>query len=198
MLGCERSFTMILPVFPNFYPYNDMLLDGHLQIGRHSVKTRSYPWSYRGPVLLYNSTRTEPRMLKKFGYQRGAEHNRVIVGVVELVDSRELTVDELKTMVCRFNRIRPSTLEKLLKEYGITGHEDDIKSVLTAIYEYGPYVAPLPYGYFFTNRQRFPEPVQFNWPSGPVRPILTQIAKNSKLYNQLQRAGIALSETKSA
>ena len=31
---------MKLPVFPNWYPYSDMVFDGHLQIGDFAVKTR--------------------------------------------------------------------------------------------------------------------------------------------------------------
>ena len=52
-----------MPVFPNWFPYNDMMLDGHMKVGKWAgVKTRSWEWNYRGLVLLYNSGRTaKPR-----------------------------------------------------------------------------------------------------------------------------------------
>lgn len=172
---------MKLPVFPNWYPYNNMFFDGHLRVGGCSVKTRNYLWDYRGPVLFYNSGRTEQRMIEIYGYERGRDNHKVIIGVADLIDVRGLTTEEAKKMVCNFNCISRQTLNRILRPNRAT---DDPEAPFH-IYEYGYYVAPLRVGYFFKNLRRLSTPVPFNWPAGPVKPIFTEITRNPKLYEQL-------------
>ena len=158
---------MRLPVFPNWYPYNDMLLDGHLRVGDYGVKTRSYDWDYRGPVLLYNSGRTAWHCVNVYDYPRGGEHHGIIVGVADLVLVRELTERELLKMECNFNNL---TLRQVKAD-----------STLSRVW-------PYPFGYFFVNTKRFRKHVPFNWPPGPVKPIYTNIRSNSLLGQQLATA----------
>jgi len=172
---------MKLPVFPNWYPYNNMVFDGRLQVGDCAVKTRSYGWNYRGPVLFYTSGRTEQRAVEVYGYEGGRDKHKVIVGVADLVDVRELTTEEAKKMVCNFNNLSPRDLNKVLRRNGLTNDPE----APFFIYEYGYYVAPLRIGYFFKNLRRLSNPVPFNWPTGPVKPIFTEITRNPKLYEQL-------------
>lgn len=161
---------MRLPVFPNWYPFNDMLLDGHLQIGEYGVKTRSYNWKYRGLVLLYNSLRTMSSCVKAYGYSNGSERHRIIVGVARLGDVRPLNNREQLKMQCNFNN---------LSLHQVKNKPDLVK------------VVPYPFGYFFTDIKRFKNPILFDWPAGPVRPIFLDINQDSALYNQLKLVGIS-------
>ena len=159
---------MRLPVFPNWYPYNDMLFDGHLQVGKHSVKTRSYDWDYRGPVLFYTSGRTQQSCVKAYKYVNGQDKHKIIIGVANLVDVRPLNREEVMKMVLNFNNLK---VEEVLSDFS------------------NVQVVPYNFGYFFSKVKRFEEPVAFSWPSGPVKPILTNIRSGSQLHRQLQEAG---------
>ena len=144
-------------------------------------KNKKLPWDYRGPVLLYPSGRTEQRAVEVYGYERGRDNHKVIIGVVDLVDVRELTTEEAKKMVCNFNNLSPRNLNSVLRRNGLTNDPE----APFFIYEYGYYVAPLRIGYFFRNLRRLPNPVPFNWPAGPVRPIFTEVTRSPRLYEQL-------------
>ncbi len=160
---------MNLPVFPNWYPYNDMLLDGHLQVGAHGVKTRSYDWKYRGPVLLYNSGRTAHYCVHAYGYPKKAEHRGCVIGVANLEDVRLLTDREWRKM------------ERNFKNLTARQWRDQPEKVE---------VYPYSFGYFFSDIRRFENPVSFKWPAGPVRPIFTRVAPGSPLGRELIRAGV--------
>ena len=175
---------MKLPVFPNWYPYNDMVFDGHLQVGDCAVKTRSYNWDYRGLVLFYTSGRTERRAVEIYGYENSPAHHKVIIGIADLVAVRELTLEEAKKMVCNFNNLDPRLLDRVLRRNGLTKDPD----APFWIYNYGYYVAPLRIGYFFKNPKRFAKPVPFSWPAGPIRPIFIEVTRNSALYKQMLTA----------
>src|SRR3989344_5912337 len=86
-----EAFTT-LPVLPNSFPYNELLLTGKLRVGEHEgVKTRGWPmcvWKYRGPVLLYTSTSTHKLAAEAHGLNTDDFPRRVIVGVGQLVDIR--------------------------------------------------------------------------------------------------------------
>lgn len=157
-----------LPVFPNWYPYNDMLLDGRLRVGDFGVKTRSYNWDYKGPVLLYNSGRTAWHCVNIYDYKRGHKNHGIIIGVGELVNVRLLSDAENIKMICNFNNLTKRDIAR----HGFTGVD----------------VQPLPFGYFFSNLKRFQKPVPFSWPSGPVKPIFTDVRKNRELSRQLSLA----------
>ncbi len=159
---------MKLPVFPNWYPYNDMLLDGRLQLGEYGVKTRSYDWDYRGDVLLYNSGRTAWHCVNNYEYESGRQNHGIIIGVGRLVSVRELKQREEYQMYLNFNNLTRSQARRLVEREG---------------YRAGVY--PLPFGYFFTDLKRFEKPIQFNWPSGPIRPIFTTVREGSLLKTQL-------------
>lgn len=161
--------SLRLPVFPNWYPYNDMLLDGHLQVGRYHLKTRSYDWKYRGPVLLYNSGRVAWHCVDAYQYSSIDRPHRHIIGVATLVDVRELTEKESLQMECNFNNLTP---KQLLKDPGLAE------------------IFPLHMGYFFARVHRFDKPVPFSWPAGPVKPIFTTVNPRSALQRQLTAAGV--------
>lgn len=170
---------MKLPVFPNWYPYNNMVFDGRLQVGDCAVKTRSWNWDYRGPVLFYTSGRVAHQAVEAYGYQRNRANHKVIIGVADLVNVRELTNQEAKTMVCNFNNISPAKLKKVLAENDYT--EPDSAFWVSGL----GYIEPYHIGFFFQNLRRFDNPVPFSWPAGPVKPIFTEVTRNAKLYEQL-------------
>ncbi|MBX4190332.1 hypothetical protein KW791_03510 [Candidatus Parcubacteria bacterium] len=179
---------MQIPVFPNWYPYNDMLLDGRLDIGQKSVKTRSYDWNYRGPVLLYNSLRREPLAMRAYGYGPNKNNHRMIVGMAHLTEVRLLTRGEIRKMICNFNNINKGELEKLIKKFKLADYPQ-------WIHNYGSYISPFQFGYFFENPTRFEKPVPFNWPSGPVKPIYIHPARYPRLYEQLLTAQVNLARS---
>lgn len=161
-----KKTALHLPVFPNWFPFNDMLFDGHLRVLDFAgVKTRSWKWDYRGPVLFYTSGRTARPAVEAYEYQDSQEHHKVIIGTGNLVEVRELTEDEVLRMVCNFNNITPT--EALAGEYKIS---------------------PFPFGFFFQNLRRFERPVPFKWPAGPVKPIWTEIPSGSELSRQLKKS----------
>jgi len=162
--------TVLVPVFPNWYPFNDMLIDGHLKIGVFGVKTRSYDWKYRGPVLLYNSGRTTTSCREAYGYPKDASSRHMIVGAADLVVVRRLTRDELRMMRQRFNNLTPAQMR---------AHPDLVK------------VIPLPFGYFFTSAVRFTNPVPFAWKPGPVKPIFIAIPPDSALETEFRITGLS-------
>lgn len=183
-----------IPVFPNWFPYNDMVLDGHLKVDQwEGVKTRNWEWNYRGPVLFYNSLRTAKPAVEAYQYVDSPSQHKIIIGIGELVDVRPLTHKEALQMVCNFNNMSPERVEEILQQNGSTSKENNKEDVLDSdlfyFYSFGPYVAPLDTGFFFKYLQRFRESVPFNWPSGPIKPIFTKIVPGSKLYRQIKLSG---------
>lgn len=181
--------TNNLPVFPNWFPYNDMLLDGHLRVDQwEGVKTRSWEWDYRGPVLLYNSGRTAQEAVRTYKYKNDPSKHKVIIGVGELVLVRTLREKEARQMVCNFNNMSLAEVKEILKKNYVFDKEH-IKEALYYFYDFGPYIAPFDTGFFFKSLKRFKEPILFNWPPGPIKPIFTDVRKNPKLLNQLAMMG---------
>lgn len=183
----------ILPVFPNWFPYNDMLLDGHLKVGDYAgVKTRSWKWDYRGPVFLYTSGRTAPQPARTYRYHNSPHVHKIIIGVAELVEVRDLTNAEALKMVCNFNRLTPLGVRDLIHPQA-KWKWDNVTLDLWRESLYGFYgcggIAPLPIGFFFQNQAKFRSPVPFNWPAGPVKPIMTKIVKGSPLQQELEWVG---------
>lgn len=167
-----------------------MVLDGHMKVGPYEgVKTRSWEWDYRGPLLFYNSGRTARPAVSAYGYHDAPQEHKVIIGVGELVDVRSLTPKETLQMVCNFNNLTEREVRKIIrKEVGSVGAS--FVHVLRNFYACGDYVAPYPTGFFFKNLVRFDKPVKFNWPAGPVKPITTRVVSGSPLHVQLNRAGL--------
>lgn len=153
-----------LPVFPNIFPYNEMLLRGILRLGDFAVKTRSWYWDYRGLVLLYTSGRVQREPAEAYDLDPKEFPRKAIVGVGELVDVRSLTQKELKVLTRQFNNIKP-------------GERKD------------PSIWPLPIGFFFKGLQRFTPPVSFNWPQGPVKPIFVPA---TLVAEELKKLGFSL------
>jgi hypothetical protein len=140
-----------IPAFPNAFPYNELLLDGKL-----IAKTRGWVWAHRGLTLLYTSTKVHRAAADAHGLDPKDYEQKVIVGCGELVDSRALTEAEKKELFRQFNNLRFGWTEKDLPHR---------------------WIEPLPIGFFFKNLKRFKKPVQFNWPSGPVKPIGVPVSK---------------------
>lgn len=176
-----------IPLFPNSFPYNDMLFDKHLRVGKYAgVKTRSWNWSYRGPILFYNSTKTAPRAVQAWGYKNTPDRHRVIIGIGNLVDVRDLTVDEAKQMLANFNNKPLDEIGRMVrdlkKELGC-----DEEEIIYEFYVFGPYIAPFRNGLFFKNLKRFKTPVPFDWQPGPQKP---QRIPLSLVSNTLKEIGI--------
>ncbi|MBI3632245.1 MAG: hypothetical protein HY225_02255 [Candidatus Vogelbacteria bacterium] len=179
-----------LPVFPNWFPYNDMLLDGHMKVdGHEGVKSRCWEWNYRGPVLLYNSLRTAKPAVKAYDYTNSSENHKVIVGVGELVEVRGFTVDEAAQMLANFNNISLDKIKIALRNIKRKMPSYRPEEIIYNFFQFGPYIAPFRTGFFFKNLRRFDKPVSFNWPAGPIKPIFTQVVPGSELGKQLKRAG---------
>ena len=177
---------MKLPVFPNWYPYNEMLLDGHLRVGKYAVKTRSWKWKYRGLVLLYNSGRVAPQAVKayRYRYEQNPSKHKIIVGIAELAEVRPLSNEEGRKMICNFNNY---TMRKTKIWEAVLGLDDDPSWPFWINSQQGHehIICPFPIGFFFKNAVRFETPVPFNWPAGPVKPIYIQTARYPKLHAQL-------------
>lgn len=151
-----------LPGFPNAFPYNELLFDGKLM-----AKTRSWAWKHRGLVLLYTSTSTSRVTAKAYGLDSKKYPRCVIVGVGELTDVRKLTREEEDKLFCQFNNATPEEAD----EFGSFA---------------GPsYVAPLEFGYFFKNLQRFKEPVPFKPPKGAVSVFRVPITVVKKALQEI-------------
>jgi|SRR3989344_1194547 len=176
-----------MPVFPNWFPYNDMMLDGHMKVGKWAgVKTRSWEWNYRGLVLLYNSGRTAQPAIRAYRYVDGPRQHKAIIGVGELSMVRMLVKEEAEKMVCNFNNISPAKVRSIIEEFETEDYTPE--NILFDFYNFGPYIAPFRVGFFFKSLQRF-DRVPFSWPAGPVKPIFTRIVTGSELQKQLKAAG---------
>jgi len=83
MKGCSKAATV--PVFANRAPWNELVLRG-----KRRVKTLSFNWKYRGPILLYTSKdRTDDWGLFEYrvrGLKMADIPTGAIVGIAEVVD----------------------------------------------------------------------------------------------------------------
>lgn len=154
--------TDTIPAFPNWFPFNEMLLDGILKLRGYGVKSRKLPWSHRGLTLLYSSGRVATTSAKAHGYDPKTSPRGVILGVGELVDVRELTDAEIRKMTGQFNNMSVRTARRLVLAA-------DARGAWPVDGEGNPMVLPFPLGYFFRKLKRFETPVPFAWPSGAVR-----------------------------
>lgn len=164
-----RQAFKTLPVLPNSLPYNEMLFRGILKLGEFGVKTRSWNWHHRGLVLLYTSTSTHKVPVRAYGFDPKQYPRCVIVGVGELVDVRDLTEAEKKTLLCQFNNATP----KQTKAFGRVGGPD--------------YIVPFDTGFFFRNLRRFKTPVPFKPKHGAIR---TFSAPLYLVAGELRKVGI--------
>lgn len=149
--GVQAAPGITIPGFPNWFPFNEMLLDGKLRLGAYGVKSRPLPWSHRGLTLFYSSGRVSKPSAEAHGYDPKTSPRGVILGVGNLVDVRELTQAEIRKMCLQFNNTTTAGMRKILATPGTQ------------------YVVPYRLGYFFTDLKRFETPVPFAWPSGAVR-----------------------------
>ncbi len=167
----------IIPAFPNWFPFNEMLLDGILKLGKYGVKSRPLPWSHRGLTLLYSSSRVARASAEAHGYDPKTSPRGVILGVGQLVDVRVLTPEEWEQMRLQFNNTTPDGMQEILATPG------------------RQYVEPFDLGYFFEGLKRFETPVPFNWPQGAVRctnvPVAT-VAKALKGIGIREVSGIRI------
>ena len=154
--------TLTIPAFPNWFPFNEMLLDGILKLGDYGVKSRKLPWSHRGLTLLYSSGRVANTSAQAHSYNPKTSPRGVILGVGELVDVRKLTDAEFRKMTGQFNNMSVRTAARFVRAATARG-------VWPVDSEGNPMVLPFPLGYFFRNLKRFKTPVPFAWPSGAVR-----------------------------
>ena len=162
-----EAFTTF-PVFPNAAPYNELLLSGKLRVGLYEgVKTRSWEWDHRGPVLFYTSGRTHLPVARAYDLVPSELPRKAIVGVGELFEVRALTADEEIQMYRNFNNWTLADYRKFCRQ---GWWEAD-------------YVEPIWCGFFFRNLRRFRNPIKFHWPPGPVRlnhAPLSLVAKSLK------------------
>ena len=170
----HTAFTT-LPVFPNWFPFNDMIFDGHLRVGKYEgVKTRSWNWDYRGPVLFYNSSRGKiaRNAVRAYGYRNHPSKHKIIIGIGDLVEVRPLTQQEAEKMVGNFNKLTPTQVKKLLLQFG---PDNPIRPF--DVHDYGgDFIAPYEIGFFFQNLKKFSAPIPFAWPAGPIKPIFIPVS----------------------
>lgn len=157
----SRASAATIPGFPNAFPYSEMALDGKLKLGSYGVKTRKRYWSHRGLTLFYSSGSTEKLAAARHGYDPKSGPRRVIVGVGELVDVRELTREEIRTLTGQFNNMSVKTAARFVRIAAA-------KNAWPADDEGNNLILPCRYGYFFRDLRRFETPVPFAWPSGAV------------------------------
>lgn len=88
-----------IPAFPNWFPYNELLLSGKL-----SAKTRDWRWKHVGLTLLYTSTNTDDAVVDAYGLQAQVKTSprMVLVGVGELLPVRPLTRRERRQIYREF------------------------------------------------------------------------------------------------
>jgi|GEM_PF-2101746 len=165
--GANIKESATLPVFPNVFPYNEFLLNGTLRLGRFGVKTRSWDWwKYRGPVLLYTSSKNHWPAANAYDMNPADFPHRAIVGVGKLVNIRLLTGKEKDRITMQFNNWNRGQLQAMQR--------GDV---------FEQWIAPFEFGFFFENLRRFKAPVPFNWPPGPVqlnKAPLSLVAKSLK------------------
>lgn len=137
-----------IPVFPNLFPYNELLLRGKLM-----CKSRNWAWNYRGPILLYTSSRNEKSVCEAYGLDPKLFPHKQIVGRATLVDVRKLTRIEKNILTHQFN---PDAKKECLEAY--------------VSYGLGWWGAILPgdIGFFFEDVERLEEPASIDWPQGAV------------------------------
>jgi hypothetical protein len=185
--GKEGPVGQFVPVFPNWFPFNNMMFDGHLRVGKYEgVKTRNWNWDYRGPVMFYTSgkSRIARQAVKAYGYQNSPDNHQIILGVGNLVEVRPLTDREARKMVSNFNNMSPARVRRLLLRFG---KENPIPPTWVADYGWGV-IAPMEIGLFFRDLKKFKTPVPFRWPTGPQKPIFVDVVKSPELSEQLKLA----------
>jgi len=153
-----------IPAFPNAFPYNELLFTGRLDIDGHAVKSRSWNWKHRGPVVLYTSTRVDKPVARAYDLDPKDATRGMIVGAADLVDVRQLTKAEMKALVCGFNNTTWEKVRRSVSFYEICG---SLQCLLDRDDE--PLVLPFHLGFFFERVTRFERPVSFAWPQGAVR-----------------------------
>lgn len=100
-LRCEdksEEINATIPLFPNWFPYNDLLLDGKL-----IAKSRSWTWKHRGLTLLYTSSRVARSVAAAHGMDPKKYPRKAIVGVGDLIEVRPLNAREWRTLSRQFN-----------------------------------------------------------------------------------------------
>jgi len=140
--------TNQIPVFPNVFPYNELIMTGRLL-----AKTRSWDYKYRGPILLYTSGRNDSIVCEAYDLKPKDFPHSMVVGRAKLVDVRALTGKERETITRQFN---PKAKKKYVDDY-----------IKHGLYTYGM-VYPLEMGFFFEEVERLPQPVKIKWPRGAV------------------------------
>lgn len=175
-----------IPAFPNTFPYNELLLDGKLDINGFGVKSRSWAWKHRGLVLLYTSGRVDWTVAEAYGLDPKEYPRGMIVGAAELVDVRRLTKDEIKALVCRFNN---TEWEKIRRCVCLYPNCDGDYFCGVHYASPRPVVVPYHLGFFFKNLVRFEQSVPFAWPMGAVRNTNVPVAV---VAAALKRVGIRI------
>ncbi|HUZ92477.1 MAG TPA: hypothetical protein VNG29_00570 [Candidatus Paceibacterota bacterium] len=165
-LACVGKSTATLPVLPNVFPYNEMLFRNILVLenGEHGlcgVKSRSWNYHYRGPILLYTSkSRMHFWPADRYDIELEKGMLGAIVGIGDLVDVREFTRAENVKMESMFNKIELSQDE--LRRFARVGCIGGKKRSLVDI-------TPYYLGFFFKNLRRFGSPIPFNFRRGSIR-----------------------------
>lgn len=139
-----------IPIFPNLFPYNELLLQGKLM-----CKSRNWSWQYRGPILLYTSGRNATSVCEAYGLKPKDFPHKAIVGRAMLVDVRELTKVEKSILAHQFNA---KSVDAAIDDYIRFGNA----------WWLGDLIKPGQFGFFFEDIERLEEPVKIDWPRGAV------------------------------
>ena len=168
-----------LAALPNKFPFQYMLLDGILKLGKFGVKTRSGDNVETGLHLLYSSSNRMTPAIQSYPQYRDSEEypSPALVGVGEVEEVRLLDDDEALKLLFQFNN---------------STDEEEIRSRFQYIY-------PCDYGLFFQGLKKFEKPVEFKASGGPVSEIRVPRAQRKvigELKEQLQQAGLTLDHIK--
>lgn len=175
-----RGDSSGLYVIPYTTPYYELLLLGKLTIhtatGDFAVKTGSRQRKHRGWVGFYNSGRVARGVAEQHGLDHNQPH-RVLLGVGDLADSREMTPEERYELTLGFNNMSEVDFYSLCRSRLGIRHPERIPrdfryDWLTTVWPSPPVlVIPMHFGHFYRpeSLRRFKQPVPFNYPAGPVQ-----------------------------
>ena len=136
-----------LPVLPQKFPYNEMLLNDQRQF-----ETRNWSWSYRGPLLFYTSSTNVNLVCKAYDYDPKEYEHQVIVAKAVLFDVRELTNKE---KAFALHQLNPDMSKAEICDFVRYGLMEDNR------------IFPGDYGFFFCGLERI-KPRKIKYPRGAI------------------------------
>ncbi|HBC44554.1 MAG: hypothetical protein UX01_C0013G0007 [Candidatus Collierbacteria bacterium GW2011_GWB2_45_17] len=135
-----------IPVLPQKFPYNEMLLRGQRQF-----ETRNWSWSYRGSILLYTSSTNVRSVCQGYGYDPKEYPHQMIVAKAVLTDVRVLTKKEI---ALAFRQLNPGISNMEVSDYIRYGIMEDR-------------IFPADLGFFFAELTRI-KPAEVDYPRGAI------------------------------